>query len=444
MAPGVWIIRRRARSIVVSLAVGVTLLPLGHTPAEARPLTATKITIHTGIRAGDADSGPPQIPVVIPATTRTKIQSAKTVTFSDLTPADAWAKPAIKYVAATNPWMLDFEPNPDGSYAFQPDVLETRKYFARSVVESFAPDQLPDPSIVLSDVDPTSPWYPYVAVAIANGWLPADANGAFHPDDPVTMAIVHRALVLALGLRPAAVALNHIHTADGSTFKVPANFGTTLLGMRLGLRYNAPTGKESMDVGPLDDLSRAQVAYSLFHAATQPSWNIDDLLTQYADVELPHLGPRRTALVQWGIKWVGYPYVWGGEWGLTKPEPAGLGGQPRSGFDCSGFSWWLLRADDGVWKVAPPRPYKGWALPQRTSMDMAARTPKRLGYRKLLPGDLMFYDGEGNGVIDHVDTYIGNGFALDSSSTPGGVTIMWVGSGWYRDHFKYGRQILPN
>ncbi len=300
---------------------------------------------------------------MIPATTRTKFQSAKTVTFSDLTPADAWAKAAIKYVAATNPWMLDFEPNPDGSYAFQPDVIETRKYFARSVVEAFAPDQLPDPSIVLSDVDATSPWYPYVAVAVANGWLPADANGAFHPDDPVTMAIVHRALVLALGLRPAAVALNHIHTADGSTFKVPANFGTTLLGMRLGLRYNAPTGKESMDVGPLDDLSRAQVAYSLFHAATQPSWNIDDLLTQYADVELPHLGPRRTALVQWGIKWVGYPYVWGGEWGLTKPEPAGLGGQPRSGFDCSGFSWWLLRADDGAWKVAPPRPVQGLEAP---------------------------------------------------------------------------------
>ena len=39
----------------------------------------------------------------------------------------------------------------------------------------------------------------------------------------------------------------------------------------------------------------------------------------------------------------------------------------------------------------------------------------------------MFYDGDGDGTVDHVDTYIGNGFALDSSSTPGGVTIMWVG-----------------
>ena len=46
--------------------------------------------------------------------------------------------------------------------------------------------------------------------------------------------------------------------------------------------------------------------------------------------------------------------------------------------------------------------------------------------------------------VDHVDTYIGNGYALDSSSTPGGVTIMWVGDGWYRDHFVHGRRVLPS
>ena len=53
-------------------------------------------------------------------------------------------------------------------------------------------------------------------------------------------------------------------------------------------------------------------------------------------------------------------------------------------------------------------------------------------------------------MVDHVDTFIGNGFALDSSSTPGGVSIMWVGnshglygSDWYRQHFVWGRHILP-
>jgi cell wall-associated NlpC family hydrolase len=74
---------------------------------------------------------------------------------------------------------------------------------------------------------------------------------------------------------------------------------------------------------------------------------------------------------------------------------------------------------------------------------MATMAPKRLRYDDLHPGDPMFYDGDGDGTVDHVDTYIGRGWALDSSSTPGGVTIMWVGSGWYRDHFKWGRRVLP-
>ena len=78
--------------------------------------------------------------------------------------------------------------------------------------------------------------------------------------------------VAAEAVRTAAVALNHLHTQAGQTFTMPRNFGTTLLGMRLFLRYNAPSGSEAMDVGPRDLMSRRQVAYSLFrHFA----WNND-------------------------------------------------------------------------------------------------------------------------------------------------------------------------
>ena len=66
----------------------------------------------------------------------------------------------------------------------------------------------------------------------------------------------------------------------------------------------------------------------------------------------------------------------------------------------------------------------------------------KLTYNRLLPGDLMFYSSTG-GEIDHVDVYIGNGFSLDSSGSPGGVTIMPVSDGWYRDHFVHGRRLLP-
>jgi cell wall-associated NlpC family hydrolase len=67
-----------------------------------------------------------------------------------------------------------------------------------------------------------------------------------------------------------------------------------------------------------------------------------------------------------------------------------------------------------------------------------------LKWDALLPGDLALYDGSGDGTVDHVDLYVGNGYALDSSTSVGGVTLMYVGPGsWYRDHFVHGRRLLP-
>jgi hypothetical protein len=362
---------------------------------------------------------------------------ASTVSFFDLDETEAWAEAAIEHVGVTHDWMRDFAPRADGTYPFRPDALETRKYLARSLVKAFAPTREPDPTIVFSDIDPSTAWYRYANIAVQRGWMTRTADGAFLPDQPVTMRTVHRALVLALGLRPAARALDAIATRNGVDFETPAGFGTTMLGLRLGLRYNFPSGSESRDVGPTDPLPRAYVAYSLFRATTQPDWSVPHLLDEYERVVLPYLGPRQRSLVRWGIRYVGFPYYWGGEWGIANAS------QSRTGFDCSGLAWWLLRRNDTGWKVAPPRPYAGWSLPQRTSAEMARLTTDRLTYEELRPGDIMFYDGDRDGVVDHVDTYIGNGFALDSSSTPGGVTVMWVGDGWYRDHFEYGRRIVP-
>ena len=448
MGPGVWF---RRRSCVPSTVVAVVLSIASFASAASAQATVSPGNPVTTDRwdpsAGEAGSGIPALPAVYPNAPGGRAlmtTTASPIRFSDLTASDGWAKEGIRFVAATNDWMRDFATNADGTYPFRPSTIETRKYLARSVVRAFAPDEAPDPSIVFPDLNASSAWYRYAAVAVRHGLIAKKPDGSFAPDDPVTMIMLHRALVLALGLQPAAAALNHLHTRSGTTFRLPAGFGTTLLGMRLDLRYNAPTGSEAMDVGPSDLMPRTQVAYSLWRATTQPSWSVGDLLTQYANVELPNLGPRMLRIVQWGVRYVGYPYIWGGEWGLSSPEPTALGGQPRSGFDCSGFSWWLLRADDNSsWKVAPPRPYTGWALPQRTSADMAAMTTTRIRFRDLRPGDLMFYDGNGDGTVDHVDTYIGNGYSLDSSSTPGGVTIMWVGDGWYRQHFTFGREILP-
>jgi cell wall-associated NlpC family hydrolase len=393
------------------------------------------------LRLGERGSGPPPIPVVLPRTHRDLERGAagrsSGIVWSDLDKSTRWAKTAINYVGATNEWMRDFAPNADGTYPFQPSTIETRKYFARAVVMALAPAETVDPAITFADLDPSDAFYPAANIAVKLHWMKKTAAGTFAPDKAVTMTMVHRVLTLALGLGPAIKSLNHLHTADGVTFTLPSNFGALVLGMRLGLRYNS--SDESADVGPTTPLSRAQVAYSLFRAVTQPSWDVPELLAEYQDIELPALTPDQQQIVQWGVQYAGYPYVWGGEWGIT----TSLYGQAVPGFDCSGFTWWLLRMSDGsYWNVSPPRPYIGWDLPQRTSADMA--TIGNLSYDQLQPGDMMFYDGDGDGRVDHVDTFIGDGWALDSSSTPGGVTVMWVGDGWYRDHFVHGRRLLAD
>ena len=307
-------------------------------------------------------------------------------------------------------------------------------------MKAFAPAELPDPSITFVDLATTSAFYPYANVAVKLGWMGINSKGDFKGDSTVTVVYVHKVLIRTLGLQAAAASIDALHMTKGTPFKTPRNLGSTLLGMRLGLRYNDPD--ETKDVLPTTELPRDQVAYSLYKAATLDPWIVPYLDAQYADMTLPNMVPARQALVEWGLRYVGYPYVWAGEWGLSSPEPSALGGQPIPGFDCSGFAWWVLRSNDGgAWKVAPPRPYGGWSLPQRVAADQAAGAPS-ITYDQLKPGDLMFYDGAGNGQIDHVDIYIGSGWALDSSSSVGGVSVMWVGDGWYRDHFMHGRRMI--
>ena len=274
--------------------------------ASLGPTAASAKSLPRDYTSGENGTGMPSAPIVEPKGTRTRSGTrATTFSFSDVTSADAWAQRAIDYVAGRNDWMRDFAPNPDGTYTFAPGALETRKYLARALVLAFAPDELPDPTIVFSDVDPVDTWYRYAAVAVSHGWIRGRPTARSCPTKPVTMAVVHRALVLALGLEDAAKGLDDIHTARGQTFDVPRDFGTTVLGMRLFLRYNAPTGKEGNDVDP-----RAPDAGAggLLALAREDRGLV--LRGRSADAvherRAPEAGARSaTRLVQWGIRWAG-------------------------------------------------------------------------------------------------------------------------------------------
>jgi len=166
---------------------------------------------------------------------------------------------------------------------------------------------------------------------------------------------------------------------------------------------------------------------------------VHDALAPYADMALPNLNDRMLNVVEFGLRYIGDPYIWGGDWADPTASGYCCGFQPRGGFDCSGLTWWLLKKQSNGWDNTPPRPYTGWDLPQRSSAQMA--TIGDVGWDGIRAGDALFYDGNGDGTVDHVDTYIGAGWALDSGGSNAGVTITRVAASWYEDHFAHARSV---
>jgi hypothetical protein len=343
----------------------------------------------------------------------------------------------VDFVGATNDWMRDFRASATGEYPFKPDNLETRKLFARTLYRAFGSGFVADPSVSFVDLAPTNRFSTAANVAVSQGWLEAP-DGAFQPRAPVTTRDVHRALVLALGLGDVAAGVDALHLKNGTKVPTPEGFGTLLVGMRLGLRTNH--ADDAADVGPDTPLSRAEVAWSLFRAATAPTW-VRDSLAPYAEMQLPNLSPRMQQVVSWAARYVAYPYIWGAEWGDVTPTGYCCGAQPQAGFDCSGFVWWLMKRASGGWSNVPPREYPGWDLPERSSAQMASAPGPTIPWTEIRPGDLLLYDGNDDGVVDHVNVFIGNGWAVDASSGSGGVTFTRIPGGWYEEHFVHARRI---
>ncbi|HWT75699.1 MAG TPA: NlpC/P60 family protein [Mobilitalea sp.] len=105
------------------------------------------------------------------------------------------------------------------------------------------------------------------------------------------------------------------------------------------------------------------------------------------------LSELRNEIITYALKFVGNPYVWGGE-SLTR------------GADCSGFVQ-AIYADFG------------YSIP-RVSRDQAASAGKKVSESDLRPGDLIFYTNS-SGRVNHVAMYIGNGMIVHAANSRQGI-----------------------
>lgn len=258
----------------------------------------------------------------------------------------------------------------------------------------------------------------------------------------VTAAEVSAALARALGQGDVVKKLASVKSPDGWDPGVGTRFGAEVVARELGLRRDRPTHEEGKEVSASQPMRQADIVYAVWKALTAPATYSAEALKDFG---LSNYDGTRRKVVKFAMSLVGTPYVWGGEWPKKTPASYPYGAQPHGGFDCSGFVWYVLRAKASGWH--PGRGYKGWALPERSSSDMAGATKKKRSYRQLKPGDLMFFASSGRNAkareVYHVGMYLGRGWMIHSSGSRAGISLAAVGKGaWWHSQFTWGRRVI--
>jgi cell wall-associated NlpC family hydrolase len=271
--------------------------------------------------------------------------------------------------------------------------------------------------------------------SLVGGLTKQPAGAPANPVAPVTVAQLDARLVRALGL--ANVAKTFFDGARAAGLATPSRFGTETVARLLGLRTNHPTKHDDLELLPSNPVTRAETAYSAAQILHFHGWEEQYAEDAAATFELPTLGVWPKRVLNTAVRFIGFPYVWGGT--SEKPE-APFGVEAPGGFDCSGF----------VWRVYKLQAYPGGGalsatIRGRTTYQMSGEVPKtrRIAYAKLAPGDVVFFGPAGPrskpASIGHAGIYLGAGWMIHSSGQGVAVTPL---TGWYRQQFAWGRRPL--
>jgi len=255
------------------------------------------------------------------------------------------------------------------------------------------------------------------------------------PAKTVTMASLDARLVGALGLTDTARLFTQ--TAKDAGLTPPSRFGTEAVARLLGLRTNHPAALDALELSPGEPATHAEAAYSAARILQFGESNTQAVQELGATFTLPLLTDWQKRILHTAVRFIGYPYVWGGESELTK-SPFGL--QVHGGFDCSGFVWRVYKVEQ-----YPNAGALADTLQGRTTYAMSGEVPaaKRIAFDALQPADVVFFGAKGPkskpGQIDHMGVYLGNGWFIHSSGYGVAITSL---SGWYARRFAWARRPL--
>jgi cell wall-associated NlpC family hydrolase len=199
------------------------------------------------------------------------------------------------------------------------------------------------------------------------------------------------------------------------------------------LRVNHSSANDGREVVPSEVVSRAEVANMMARGYAVASTWLPSGLPSFSAITFPELSPRQKVITTFALKYIGYPYVWGGEY-PTNDSPYGY--QKSGGFDCSGFAFYVMKMKFGY----------PITVNERGGGAMAKAANPRITRAKLKNGDVIFfgYDGKESSIssIFHVGLYLGNGWFIHSTGSSDGVTLASLSTEYWQKYFAWGRRLL--
>jgi hypothetical protein len=330
----------------------------------------------------------------------------------------------------------------DYGTAFKPETPITRELLARSLVlASGHYGQKIDP-IAIKDVPPSHRYYSVIEMAVHLGYMSLNSAGEFKPDVAVEAVKAEGAIVRWLKERYASYDWTLLASLKPSRWEpvagwktgAPSYLPSVIASRDLELRFNHSDAGDRHEVTPRQPIDRAEVAYMFWRAyKVSGDWTLY-ALKDYSSVTFPALSDRQKEIVHFALKYIGYPYIWGGEW-PTRDSPYGY--QKAGGFDCSGFVFFVMKLHFGY----------GLTVNERGAHDMAANAKPRITRGNLKPGDLIFFGPNGPrsvvSSIYHAGLYLGHGWFIHSTGSSDGVTLASLNtSSYYKQYFAWGRRLL--
>jgi cell wall-associated NlpC family hydrolase len=270
---------------------------------------------------------------------------------------------------------------------------------------------------------------------ISAGLLHAVPATPSAPAASVTMAGLDARLVSTLGLGDTARLFTQEAKIAGLT--PPSRFGTEAVARLLGLRTNHPAALDSLELSPSEPATHAEAAYSAARILKFGELDVASLEQASQTFVLPSYTPWQKRILDTAVRFIGFPYVWGGE---SETTTSPYGRQVHGGFDCSGFVWRVYKL-----QAYPNEGALADTLKGRTTYVMSGEVPaaQRISFARLQPADVIFFGAAGPKSkptqVDHMGIYLGNGWFVHSSGY--GVAVAQL-SGWYAQRFAWGRRPL--